>query len=295
MKSAAEHALLLAAQLPVGQTLSNSVCPVCDGGLRKKRTFSVTRYPNKLAYICYRASCGVRGYVNDEGRTDFRHEKGLPTGGKQSIKPYTGSIKPLEQVDIEYFYDRFEIDSYAADKFIKLGDWNDYLLPIFDSTSRIVGHVVRRAIWKGEPKPVRWTDFDREPEVKALTRMKEAKEAISFYPRQYEEFDLQFSPYNTTDTSKWIIVEDQISAIKLSAYGYNAVALLSTNVNLAKIRDMQNAGAKQIMIALDADATQTAFKIAREYGLAFEKVKAVIMEQDVKDTPAEEFYKLFGA
>ena len=113
--------------------------------------------------------------------------------------------------------------------------------------------------------------------------MKEAGEAISFHrSRKGISSDL------------WVLVEDSVSAVKLSAHGYNSVALLSTNVNLAKIRDIQEAGAKRVIIALDADASRTAFKIAKDYGLAFDSAKVRIMTQDVKDTPADEFYSLFG-
>jgi DNA primase len=104
---------------------------------------------------------------------------------------------------------------------------------------------------------------------------------------------LSFYPGKDTAINRWIIVEDQISAIKLSAYGYNAVALLGTHLNMSKVREIQRV-AKEVVIALDADATNKAFKMAKEFGLAFDRVKVAIMKQDAKDTSAGEFLEIFG-
>ena len=280
MNIAAEHARLTAVGLPVSETLPNSICPICHGGAHQEKTFSVTRYPSKLAYICYRDSCSTRGYVDDEGRTDFRHEHGLNKGGSQTLKPYTGSIRFLKDRDLTYFRDRFHIPPSVSIVSIRLGDHDTYLFPIINEVGHWVGFVQRQPVWKGLPEPVRSNPDWNGP--KALTKQKEPGEAISFHRA------------DGTSPEMWILVEDSVSAIKLSAYGYNAVALLSTNVNLAKIRLIQDAGAKQIIIALDADATSTAFKIAKDYGLAFDYAKVRIMRQDPKDTDPEEFYELFG-
>jgi hypothetical protein len=273
MNQAAEFARLEAINLPVGSTLPNTICPVCGGGLSRRPTFAITRLSDKIAYCCYRASCEVRGYVDDGGRI-------IPTGAAnpaKPLKPYTGKLVRLSGTDINYFWKRFEIPADVSDSKIRVGIHNCYVLPIFNNVYRIVGHVLRQPAWKGNPGPVRhnpeWTG------AKSMTYMKEAAEPISFY--------------RGGDNDDWVIVEDQISAIKLSAYGCNSVALLGTHLNMPKAREIQRV-AKRITIALDADATNKAFKMAKDYGLAFEKVKVVLMEQDVKDTPANEFYELFG-
>lgn len=284
MSTLHEHIRLTALSLQDGQTMQNTICPTCNGGESGDPSLAITRQANRLAYICYRDSCATAGYVYEVGsRGEVEQAR---TKEMRKAKPYDGKILLLDRVDFQYFMARFGIPAHAVGRFIKIGDHDNYLLPIFNPQGRIVGHTIRQPVWKGEPKAPRGEAF---PGPKALIRLKEPTEAISFYRGVDSDCELY-----SGDKFKWILVEDQISAIKLAACGYNAVALLSTNVNLAKVRMIQEAGADRIIIALDADATKTAFKIARDYGLAFEKAKVVIMSQDVKDTPADEFYNLFG-
>lgn len=273
---AAEAARLQAIDLPVGSTSKNILCPVCDGGTHHDPTFAVSRQSTRIAYICYRASCGVGGYVDDCGNSQF--DPTLPPA-KKPMKPYKGSINLLTQEDKTYFRERFGIPKGYSDAMIRHTGFGSYLIPVWNWERRIVGHVIRDPVWKGKPTAPRSNPGWDGP--KAVVKMKEDSPSICFY----------WSHGKLTD---WILVEDQISAIKLSAFGYNAVALLGTQLNLDKVRDIQRAGGRRITIALDEDATATAFTLAREYGLAFDKTKVVIMPQDVKDTDSEEFYSLFG-
>jgi len=82
--------------------------------------------------------------------------------------------------------------------------------------------------------------------------------------------------------SVWL-VEDQMSAMRLAAYGERAVALIGTELTQSKVYELQRNFVTRVNIALDADATTTAFKLAQQWGPAFKECRVTILTADIKD------------
>jgi DNA primase len=91
-----------------------------------------------------------------------------------------------------------------------------------------------------------------------------------------------------------VLVEDQLSAISAQQGGVNAVALLGTHLNNDKVWEISQWQPSQVIIALDADATDQAFKLARKWGLAFPKTRVAILARDLKEEKTDDIRYILG-
>lgn len=207
-----------------------------------------------------------------------------PTPKKVStLRPYGGEIAVLEDKDFYYFQARYELDPGAIVDFIKVNPtWGRYVLPVYSPERAIRGHVIR-VPWPGAPRVPIHSSYP-----KADTYMSKHEPVQSFYG---------------SSSGALVAVEDQLSAIKLAAAGYDAVAMLGTpwskDLNgyqgadrIAEIA--QTAGDRELIVALDADATEAAFEFARKWRYAFKKLRVAILSKDLKDTPMSEFGEVLG-
>ena len=86
------------------------------------------------------------------------------------------------------------------------------------------------------------------------------------------------------------MVEDQISACKIASLGHAAVALLGTQLSPTKAGEIaQVCAARGLMpvLALDPDATRTAFELLRRYQHVLPGLKVWPMSADPKDRPLD--------
>jgi hypothetical protein len=65
-------------------------------------------------------------------------------------------------------------------------------------------------------------------------------------------------------------------------------------MDLPKVREMQRLRPDEVLLALDSDATATSFRYAREFGLAFNKFRVVLLERDLKDTKLSDIPTVLG-
>jgi hypothetical protein len=101
-------------------------------------------------------------------------------------------------------------------------------------------------------------------------------------------------------TDPLVLVEDQLSAIKLFSTGkYNACALLGVpndgSIGVDRVREISKIPCSEVIVALDADATENAFQFVRKYGMAFKKIRVAILSKDIKDTQKAIFQEVLGA
>ena len=89
-------------------------------------------------------------------------------------------------------------------------------------------------------------------------------------------------------TDTLVLVEDQVSAIKLAPY-VDAVALLGTHLSEAKADEIKAQGYKQIFLSLDRDAVQEAIKLQIKWRTKIPNLYVLGIGQDIKDMPAKEF------
>jgi hypothetical protein len=141
-----------------------------------------------------------------------------------------------------------------------------YALPIFSPTGGRRGHVLR-VPWPGTALNLSTTE-----DVKSLTYIEEGAITLSWY--RSKRFPVSCGA---------VLVEDQMSAMRIAhETEYDSVALLGVNLNEEKIAEIQREH-KHVIVALDTDATSTAFKHARVWGRAFDSCRVLILQRDIKD------------
>jgi len=263
---------LMGDHLAIGETLPNRVCPYCGGGKSQDRSFAISRTGDgNLAFICYRASCGRAGYIRDGGYNSTPRD--VKQSGKpvRKIRPYTGVLWRLATEDRDYFEQRFHLDMDAVDTYIRLNEDQRYAIRVTGPLNEHYGWVLREP-WKGKPAcPRSGAGYTS----KTILHMERDVEPICVYQA--------YKGYGPHPNDTVVIVEDQISALRLWQMNYKAVALLGTHLNMARVRIIQRLRARRTVFALDPDATDKAFEFARKWGLALPSVRVALLEKDIKD------------
>jgi len=255
------EASLAASQMPLNETVYRD-CPSCGG----KKKFSVTRTAHGVLWNCFKLSCREKG-------SDIVSGELLPPNRKSTkIKPYTRPYLPMTILDQEYFDERF--GHVPMD--VKLTeDSARYLLPVYTPNQYIRGWVAREP-WD-DWAPVSGTG--RQP--KAVLYMHAEGPTQSWYH--------MFGGPRIV-----VLVEDQMSGYAVQQAGISACALMGTNLDNDKVREIAQEHPKEVIIALDADATDQAFKLARKWGLAFPKTRVAILKRDLKDERIEDIPQILG-
>ena len=252
---------------------SGLTCPECDHA----HCFSLETTAYGRRGLCHRASCG---YVLH----DFTVPGPRIEPRRVSRPVYTGVTRPLYSDEIAWLDSKIGIDPYTAESFIQGGDVGRVVMPIYGPRHELRGAVDRRA-WDGWPGTVNnsivnvYRNNDKRP--KALTYREPGYDGplLAHYPVS--------SPGNC------IVVEDQLSAIKImSVLGTYAIALLGTHMSVAAARELCRH--ERIILALDEDATDTAFEIARTYGSAFRSLRVAMLDCDLKYVPPGELAGKLG-
>ncbi len=217
-------------------------------------------------------------------------QKWEPTAGKRSeLRPFTGALHLLDACDVSYFQERYEISPEFAVGCIKVNrESGRYALPIFGPDAIVRGHVLRRP----------WADAPRQLlcDVPKADTYKHTQEPLQSHYWGAEGEDRGRSWHSDA----LVLVEDQLSAIKLAAHGYDSVALLG----VPEVRYSGYSGSDRVMeiarrakdgpviIALDSDMTEVSFLFARKWGHAFSSIRVAMLTRDLKDTPAREFREI---
>ena len=83
-----------------------------------------------------------------------------------------------------------------------------------------------------------------------------------------------------------LVVEDIQSAIKGSRY-IDSVALLGSYISMEQAKHLRQL-TDTIYLALDEDATATAYKLANKYGFYFRNFQVIPLSKDIKDMNEQE-------
>lgn len=195
-----------------------------------------------------------------------------PAKATQDLNPYEGDIENLTDEDVVFFRERYELPT--AEMWISRNS-NRYVLPIYDTHGASRGYVARQG-WPDSPLAGKSTG------QKAYTFMHARGPVQSFYR----------APYTHDCTGVLVLVEDQLSAIKCAYAGFDTCALLGMPVaaigsysGADRIREIASLRPLEVVVAMDADATDKAFQFARNWSMAFNRCRVAILEQDLKDTP----------
>lgn len=252
--------------LAEGTTISGEYCPACDGGNKRLRTMSVSRKDKKLLWLCHRNSCGFRG--GSKSYTGVLSDKDKIEEERNIVYPTIYSLSDSDYKDLETKYGidritakRSEISITKKSYILGWGDESYYYFPVWDSKDEQQGYHAK-ALLK-----------DCIPKAKTKTRY---ESSMAWY-------------VNRTKTTKVVVVEDCLSAVRVSAR-LTGVALLGTHVNDIKIEALMEFNPEVIYLALDADAFVRAVRYVIEYkGAAKGKLKLVKLTQDIKNMAPEKF------
>lgn len=249
-------------------------CPVCT----KRKKMSITKQDGVILYNCYSAGCSERGVIGDTsiGKVDKKIRK---------LNTYTNELYPLNEEDIDYFFRRFHIDRPLDTDIVKT-EANEYAFPLRDVMGRRIGIVVRQKSWAGDIRPPVTPPKDSYGSPKAMTYRSSHKPMAGYY-----------STGKKPDTV--VVVEDCLSAIRCDyevgdSMNVATVALGGTNISHDTARDIARLKGKEVVIALDEDATDVAFRLAKRWGLCFNSCRVAILDRDLKDTPRGEIAEVLG-
>lgn len=274
MNTVLNEVRLRGSELEVDQQSELQVCPKCDGGSSNEESFTMYRRPEGVAYICYRASCGFRGFVPSRGVALQTREIKQP---KQTTNPFPADVQDLPWYVQEFLCEKFPC--MTVDLLEQEGvKWSDsrqrVLFPMFDVRGYKYGYVARAY------SDIRNCDFKRKSIQYLDTR----------------SVPVMHFPLGNTRSDTVVAVEDIPSAqILTDVTGINSVALMGVNLSPEEVAHLRTAGYKNIIIALDNDAVAKGIKIARDLKLDFDKAIPLYLPRDIKDMVITEINKFADA
>lgn len=256
------------ALLGIGDT-RRILCPFCRGGQSNERSMNITRTADGVLYNCHRVSCPSRpGFVGSGAQ-------GPQVPIERPPDHYEGELHTLLASDAKAFRERFGIE--AGDD-ILYNEHDEYVLPIYGPDGYVRGYNVRQP-WDGMPRKGRPNRPKSRVYMHSLTPVQSTYQGVVM-----------------GGDSRVLLVEDQLSALKASQHAAVswAVALMGAYLDIPRVREIAMLRPSEVLLALDADATEEAFKLARNYGLAFPKMRVVILDRDIKDTPSNKINEVLG-
>lgn len=208
-----------------------------------------------------------------------------PKGRAFSLRPFGGDVVSLESNDLDFFRDAYEIDARGT---IRLAPVTQrYVLPVYSPEYHVRGMVLR-VPWAGAPRQACCGFKCLSTCPKADTYMSRDEPVQSFYDG---------------GGTALVAVEDQLSAIKVAQYGLDSIALLGTPWSrdpkgyqgADRVMEIARAAnGREVIVALDADATDAAFEFVKKWRYAFRRIRVAMLEKDLKDTKMQDFAEVLG-
>ncbi len=214
-----QQVVRLSQDLHEGETL-RTVCPVCNGGSSQEKTFVLTARQHNVLYCCFRGKCGVRGMA-------FMNT--VPGKARPNpIKKYTGELIPVPEEVYLHRYKPYGIsqETVAEQGITFANDIGRVRSPIYNHMGYVVGESLRAIGTHQKPKTL---------------------------INKWNEVPLLHFPLGQTFSESIVLVEDQVSAIKVAQIAYCA-ALLGTFLSDDCLILLKRLGTKKVILMLDGDA-----------------------------------------
>ncbi len=256
---------LIADSMDLGETV-RQVCPSCWGGGSREKSLTVTLFPNNIVkFNCFRNACKTRGSYTRSGVNPYTakdSEEPLAKPVKAKRKKFNGIVLPLTDFEKDWIGKVWGIES----------------APYWYHTPQFGGRI---AMSVRSPKYAHrgWVlrDIYGGVKHKALTYIQDDEVPLCWYRNRQRKGT--------------IIVEDIPSAVRASPY-INSVALLGIGAGLERAHEIYRTASRPILIALDQDATQDAFKILERWGLFWGSAKVLPLKTDLKDMEEDDLKDL---
>lgn len=262
---------MAATGLKVGERTRDVLCPFCDGGQSKEKSFSIFKAgPDEIKYRCWRLTCNKKGIVTStgeffKGEPDalklITSESGISTAVGHARRYFSGVLGTIKESGYELFLAKFGLtaNDLKAGRVFHEPRTDRYIFPVESPRGGLRGYTLRTFDEKSNfPK------WDHYPNLEADTWM-------GWYVRP----NVMMNPV--------VIVEDPISALKVSRHfvcGY----LMGTELSLVKLTEiLKFAGGVRVRLALDGDAYNKSIEIIKKWSFFInDSVDCVRLEKDLK-------------
>ena len=259
-----EQIKLLALDLPVGQSTYHYTCPKCN---RREGNFSITRGAQGLFYNCFRATCGLKGFV---GSVPLVYT--TPTEKKPKLFAYDTETLPKLVAD------------YLTDKFptLTLRDINQAGLSWAPELERVIFPLkdYRGYIWGYNARY--YTDCAQCTKLsgpKAILYQESVTAPVGAW-------------FGVTDENirngKVVLVEDCMSAVVLAEM-FITIACMGHNPDQKLIAQLKNF---DVTLVFDNDVLMKSFETCRKYHLFVKNMRVIDPVKDPKDMSFEELEAL---
>ena len=259
----------IAAELLPEERRGSLVCPFCDGGKTRERSFGVAKSKDGAVYYkCFRVHCGKSGSTG-QTRTNSSFHENKPPPVERFVLP------PVQDVEGPW-----------APKLLGYGSWNE----VPDETLELG--------WKTSDKgtclwiPLRTCD---EVHIGYESRPISGPIKSRIFRFQKETFVRNFIPTTSKEsprTTPTLVVEDSISALKARSI-CNTYSLQGTNFTQDHLFELTSYGEEgPILLALDRDATAKAAGLIRKFRFYSQFIRIAPLRKDVKHMTKDEIKEL---
>jgi len=257
--------------LPEGCS-TRGICPKCG----TTSAFSMTRNSSEIMYICFSATCGLKGVITSKGSDST----GLEQNVIRQHKLFNGNLSVLHAHEEDYLHDTFLID-YEWLHAVRFSEQDMRVYyPQYDVMGRVAGYIARH--------------------YPALDGDMPTKGAKAYWKQAIQgDIGLCFPNMNVLQqvvtTKRMCVVEDYPSTLRInSQIGMPTCCLGGTSIYERHISTMLSLGVTELIILLDADAVTKAIKLKRSLSLAFDNVHVIpLLGADPKDMTVQELNKTF--
>jgi len=265
--------------LEIGETTRAIECPFCAVHDKEPGSFGVTRTVEGILYQCFRAKCGVKGFISSSITSLYGKIKDVK---KDKTHMFTWDVSSLDAKRYRALIMNYNLtaDEIETNNIKWSHERQRMLIPLLDKWGRqwgweakVVKGAADRNIYKGS---------------KSLKYQEATRSVGLHYPE--DTYDDEGAT-TRTNTDCIVLVEDVFSAIRVQRH-VSCVALLGTNINLEQVIDIAS-NYDKIIVALDPDATDKAIKMETKYTYYFDKFKVKQLSKDPKNMNEEELEKEF--
>jgi hypothetical protein len=232
----------------ISNGLDRSLCLKCDGGRSRERSLSIRpRDDGVISLRCWRASCSWYALTMTDPNARLQTKQLKPP------QVYRDAILPLNvlQERIEYDYG-CDIEAARHHGWGENADGSQLVMPIRAPYSGLRGHVTRT--------------------------FTEPKRCFTFKATAQPWLDWWWHEASRTT----VIVEDCISALRLYGLGYNAVALLGTNISVEQAKELAEVQTEGLVLALDRDAFEKSLKLTKRLSHVV-TMRPICLDEDIKN------------
>lgn len=256
--------------LSEGQNVS-IICPVCGGGRTHERSFSVGIREGIVRFLCFRSTCGARGSLSDAPAVRI-------SSNSSSLDRKPANFLPFELEDLPNDKQCSLFERYPAfgspDTFKQFARWcpaNQRIAwSITAPSGALRGWELRSDSNKDRPKVIPYHHRTADPWV------------------GHRRGSGGLGTRGLGGRRVVVLVEDIISASRVSLYGIDAVSLMGTNLDFFKLQDVVQAYPScDLVMALDRDAALKSRSLVTTYSL-WAEFQPLYLQKDLKYSTDEE-------